>query len=289
MSDLMYTPLENVFADTMEREGKSITAVISGKTFIAFFRRCDDGQSTEDRIMLYYGVDAPVDQGSLIQYGRKTYVLVNKETEENTCYYKSFAIACNGILNTNNRTVKNVPVYGYDMKNGLASVNNTISIVNGNMEFVTEMTDTVKVLAIDDTFNIYGRTFKVDNIYQKDGLFHIIAEVYANVNPDPEPEPEPEPTPDTPKQSVTISGGDSLRYGRTKSWTVAFTDSTGATIEKTDFKWNVVSEYAITQTVNGTKISLKYTVDRAVDKTFTLQVLDSDGAVLAEQTITFTV
>ncbi|MDU5439789.1 hypothetical protein ABHA56_05295 [Blautia wexlerae] len=289
MSDLMYTPLENVFADTMEREGKSITAVISGKTFIAFFRRCDDGQSTEDRIMLYYGVDAPVDQGSLIQYGRKTYVLVNKETEENTCYYKSFAIACNGILNTNNRTVKNVPVYGYDMKNGLASVNNTISIVNGNMEFVTEITDTVKVLAIDDTFNIYGRTFKVDNIYQKDGLFHIIAEVYANVNPDPEPEPEPEPTPDTPKQSVTISGGDSLRYGRTKSWTVAFTDSTGATIEKTDFKWNVVSEYAITQTVNGTKISLKYTVDRAVDKTFTLQVLDSDGAVLAEQTITFTV
>lgn len=289
MSDLMYTPLENVFADTMEREGKSITAVISGKTFIAFFRRCDDGQSTEDRIMLYYGVDAPVDQGSLIQYGRKTYVLVNKETEENTCYYKSFAIACNGILNTNNRTVKNVPVYGYDMKNGLASVNNTISIVNGNMEFVTEITDTVKVLAIDDTFNIYGRTFKVDNIYQKDGLFHIIAEVYANVNPDPEPEPEPEPTPDTPKQSVTISGGDSLRYGRTKSWTVAFTDSTGATIEKTDFTWNVVSEYAITQTVNGTKISLKYTVDRAVDKTFTLQVLDSDGAVLAEQTITFTV
>lgn len=289
MSDLMYTPLENVFADTMEREGKSITAVISGKTFIAFFRRCDDGQSAEDRIMLYYGVDAPVDQGSLIQYGRKTYVLVNKETEENTCYYKSFAIACNGILNTNNRTVKNVPVYGYDMKNGLASVNNTISIVNGNMEFVTEITDTVKVLAIDDTFNIYGRTFKVDNIYQKDGLFHIIAEVYANVNPDPEPEPEPEPTPDTPKQSVTISGGDSLRYGRTKSWTVAFTDSTGATIEKTDFKWNVVSEYAITQTVNGTKISLKYTVDRAVDKTFTLQVLDSDGAVLAEQTITFTV
>ncbi|MFR4399979.1 MAG: hypothetical protein ACLT4A_15590 [Anaerobutyricum soehngenii] len=289
MSDLMYTPLENVFADTMVREGKSITAVISGKTFTAFFRRCDDGQSTEDRIMLYYGVDAPVDQGSLIQYGRKTYVLVNKETEENTCYFKSFAIACNGILNTNNRTVKNVPVYGYDMKNGLASVNNTISIVNGNMEFVTEITDTVKVLAIDDTFNIYGRTFKVDNIYQKDGLFHIIAEVYANVNPDPEPEPEPEPTPDTPKQSVTISGGDSLRYGRTKSWTVAFTDSTGATIEKTDFKWNVVSEYAITQTVNGTKISLKYTVDRAVDKTFTLQVLDSDGAVLAEQTITFTI
>ena len=285
MSDLMYTPLENVFADTMAREGKSITAVISGKTFTAFFRRCDDGQSTEDRIMLYYGVDAPVDQGSLIQYGRKTYVLVNKETEENTCYYKSFAIACNGILNTNNRTVKNVPVYGYDMKNGLASVNNTISVINGNMEFITEITDAVKVAKINDTFNTYGRTFNIKNIYQKDGLFHIIAEVYANVNPDPEPEPEPKPT----GKSVTITGGDTLRYGRSKTWTVTFTDSTGTIVEKKDFSWNVISDFKITQTITDNKIKLNCSDQKAFDKTFTLQVLDSDGAVLAEQTITFTI
>lgn len=285
MSDLMYTPLENVFADTMAREGKSITAVISGKTFTAFFRRCDDGQSTEDRIMLYYGVDAPVDQGSLIQYGRKTYVLVNKETEENTCYYKSFAIACNGILNTNNRTVKNVPVYGYDMKNGLDSVNNTISVINGNMEFITEITDAVKVAKINDTFNTYGRTFNIKNIYQKDGLFHIIAEVYANVNPDPEPEPEPKPT----GKSVTITGGDTLRYGRSKTWTVTFTDSTGTIVEKKDFSWNVISDFKITQTITDNKIKLNCSDQKAFDKTFTLQVLDSDGAVLAEQTITFTI
>lgn len=184
MSDLMYTPLENVFADTLAREGKSITAVISGKTFTAFFRRCDDGQSTEDRIMLYYEVDAPVNQGSLIQYGKKTYVLVNKETEENTCYYKSFAIACNGILNTNNRTVKNVPVYGYDLKNGLTSVNNTISIVNGNMEFVSEITDTVKVLAIDDTFNIYGRRNEATTEAEIQELTEEIDNLFLKVNPD---------------------------------------------------------------------------------------------------------
>lgn len=284
MSDLMYIPLENVFADTMAREGKSITAVISGKTFTAFFRRCDDGQSTEDRIMLYYEVDAPVDQGSLIQYGRKTYVLVNKETEENTCYYKSFAIACNGILNTNNRTVKNVPVYGYDMKNGLASVNNTISVINGNMEFITEITDAVKVAKINDTFNTYGRTFNIKNIYQKDGLFHIIAEVYANVNPDPEPEPEPKPT----GKSVTITGGDTLRYGRSKTWTVTFTDSTGTIVEKKDFSWNVISDFKITQTITDNKIKLNCSDGKAIDETLTLQVLDSDGTTLIEQVITVT-
>nr|DAV86639.1 MAG TPA: hypothetical protein [Caudoviricetes sp.] len=282
MSDLMYTPLENVFADTMEREGKSITAVISGKTFTAFFRRCDDGQSTEDRIMLYYGVDAPVDQGSLIQYGRKTYVLVNKETEENTCYYKSFAIACNGILNTNNRTVKNVPVYGYDMKNGLASVNNTISVINGNMEFITEITDAIKVAKTNDTFNIYGRTFKIDNIYQKDGLFHIITQVYANVNPDPEPKPEPKPT----GKTTTITGGNTLRYNRLRTWTVTFTDDSGETIERTDFTWNIISEITFVQKkINGNKISLEFSSDKVIDKTFKLQVLDTNGTILAEQEI----
>lgn len=287
MTDLMYTPLESVFTDTMNREGKLVTAMNTGKEFTAFFRRSDDGQSTEDRIMLYYGVDAPVKQGSLVKYGKKTYILINKETEENQCYYKSFAIACNGILNTNNGTVKNVNVYGYDMKNGLASVNNIVSVIDGNMEFITEITDTTKALNVNDTFNIYGRTFKVDNTYQKDGIFHILAEVTANV-PDPEPEPDKPDVPDTPKQTATISGGEVLRYGRTKSWTVTFTDTSGATVEKSDFTWNVVASFTITQTVAGTKISLKCSDDKAIDESFTLQVLDSDGTVLAEQVITVT-
>lgn len=94
--------------------------------------------------------------------------------------------------------------------------------------------------------------------------------------------------PDNPTTSVTITGGDTLRYGRTKTWTVAFTDSTGATIEKTDFKWNVVSNFTVTQTITDNKIQLKCTDDNAIDCTFTLQVLDSDGTTLAEQIITIT-
>ena len=195
MADLMYTPLENVFAATMEREGKTVTAWSNGKEFTAFFRRCDDGQSTEDRITVYYSVDAPVEQGSLIQYGRKTYVLINKETEENTCYYKSYGIATNGILNNNNGTLWDIPIYGYDMKDGLAYADKIFTMISGNMEFITEITDAVKTLKINDTFNVYGRTFKVDNIYMKDGLFHIIGQVKVNeADPIPTPDPEPDPT-----------------------------------------------------------------------------------------------
>ena len=91
--------------------------------------------------------------------------------------------------------------------------------------------------------------------------------------------------PDSPTIATTISGGDTLRYGRAKTWTVTFTDSTGATIAPS-FTWNVKSDYKITQTVTDNKIQLKCTDDKAIDATFTLQVLDSDGATLAEQEIT---
>ena len=210
MADLMYTPLENVFAATMEREGKTVTAWSNGKEFTAFFRRCDDGQSTEDRIMVYYGVDAPVEQGALIQYGRKIYILMNKETEENTCYYKSYGIATNGLLNSNNGTIKDIPIYGFDMKDGVAYADKVFTMINGSMEFITENTGSIKILNINDTFNIYGRTFKTDNIYMKDGLFHIVAQVTSNQDsPSSDPDLEPITTVKIEASSykITIGGG----------------------------------------------------------------------------------
>lgn len=239
MTDLMYTPLENVFATTMEREGKTVTAWSNGKEFTAFFRRCDDGQSTEDRITVYYGVDAPVEQGSLIQYGRKTYVLMNKETEENTCYYKSYGIATNGILNSNDGTIKDVPIYGYDMKDGLAYADKVFTMISGSMEFITEITDTVKELNINDTFNVYGRTFQVDNIYMKDGLFHIVGQVTTN-KPDPTPTPDPEPT-ETYAATIEASTNTIKVGGSYKSLTAKVTDASGNDVtsdyEDCTFTW----------------------------------------------------
>lgn len=262
MGNMMYTPLENVFAATMEREGKIVTAWSSGKTFQAFFRRCDDGQSTEDRITVYYGVDAPVEQGSLIQYGRKIYILMNKETEENTCYYKSYGIATNGLLNTNNRTIKDTPFYGYDLKDGLAYVGNIFSVINGNMELVTEITEAIQLLKVNDTFNTYGRTFQVDNIYLKDGLFHIIAEVTV----DKEPEPEQKES-----TNATIeASSDDIRIGGTyKTLTVHIYDDDKNDItdkyESCKFKWSYNIEDGENDNVlckkgdkfNSWKISLK--------------------------------
>ena len=64
--NLMYTPLETIFQATMEREGRTVTAYTSGNQFQAFMRRNDDGNNYEDRITLFYSVNAPIIQGSLI-------------------------------------------------------------------------------------------------------------------------------------------------------------------------------------------------------------------------------
>lgn len=88
--------------------------------------------------------------------------------------------------------------------------------------------------------------------------------------------------PDNPTTSVTITGGDTLRYGRAKTWTVTFSDSEN----QPNFTWNVKSDFKITQNITGNKIQLKCTDDKAIDCMFTLQVLDNESNILSETTIT---
>lgn len=178
MSDnLMYTPLESVFQSTMLREGKTVTAYTSGNTFQTFMRRNDDGNNFEDRITLYYSVNAPVIQGSLVSCGNKIYILVNRETEENNCYYKSSGLACNGMITLNDGEVIGVPCYAYNMNGSLINENQIVSVIDGNMEFITESNSLSRQIKIGNTFNEFGRTFKVNNIYYKDGILHLVTEV----------------------------------------------------------------------------------------------------------------
>lgn len=180
---LMYTPLESVFYSTMEREGKTVTVYTSGEEFQAFMRRNDDNNNFEDRITLFYPVNAPVVQGSIIGYGNKLYILVNRETEENQCYYKSSGLACNGMITLNNGTITGIPCYAYNIKDALVNEGQVMSMIDGNMEFITENNSLSRRLNIDNTFNEFGRTWRIDNIYYKDGVLHIIAEVKANEKP----------------------------------------------------------------------------------------------------------
>lgn len=58
-----------------------------------------------------------------------------------------------------------------------------LSLINGTMEFITESNSLSGQIQIDDTFHEFGRTYKVNNIYYKDGILHVIAKAATNEKP----------------------------------------------------------------------------------------------------------
>lgn len=89
-----------------------------------------------------------------------------------------------------------------------------------------------------------------------------------------------------PTYTCAITGGTTLRCGRNKSWTAAFTDGAGADVTDTiAFEWKVISDFTVDQTVTNNKISLKVTDENIIGELFILQVL-VDGAEKASTEIT---
>lgn len=102
------------------------------------------------------------------------------------------------------------------------------------------------------------------------------------------PSPKPPPPHELTGLLSFISGGTTLKCGRTKTWTVKFTDIDGNEVLDTNFQWNVVSEFAIKQVVNGIKIQIKADDDSLIGESFLLQIVNSRNEVLAENKITIT-
>lgn len=95
------------------------------------------------------------------------------------------------------------------------------------------------------------------------------------------------PTPPlTSDETVSISGGNTLRVGRKKSWHVSFADKEGNEVTYEDFIWNIKSDFDVIQTVEDKTIQLSVDDDSYFDESFLLQILDNDGTILAEKEIT---
>ena len=172
------------FERTMKREGRIVTTYTGGTEFRAFFRTRDEHENQRETIIMYYDVTAPVRPGMLVMVGYGVFLALNRETTENDIYYKSVMVKCNGIFNENTGIVHNVPFYCSNMKSSVSVGNNVISMLNGNLELITEENSLSKQIDICQTFNEFGRTFEVTNKYTMDGIVHLIAEVRAGQKAD---------------------------------------------------------------------------------------------------------
>lgn len=108
---------------------------------------------------------------------------------------------------------------------------------------------------------------------------------YKNSNtPLPSTPPEPDETTDL---LAMISGNTNLRNSYKRTYTVEFTDKNGNVInwEDVDFKWNVVSDFDITQNVYENKIDLYVDDDSLIGESFLLSV-NTDTTTLTQIKIT---
>lgn len=97
----------------------------------------------------------------------------------------------------------------------------------------------------------------------------------------------PSTTPDTnlPDEtanlSVYISGNTSLKIGFERTYTVAFKDADGNSIDDVEFEWNVVSDFDVRQTVDGQTIKLLVDDEDSIGSSFLLSIIVS-GIVVDE-------
>ena len=308
-ANMMYSPLESVFEATMEREGQILSTYSSRTEFKAFFRIRNDNENQRETIVIYYDITAPVHSGTLVMIGNGVYLALNKETVENDVYYKSTLIKCNGIYNSNDGVINNIPFYSDNMKSSVSIENTTISMIKGNVELLTEENSLSKKVNIDTTFNEFDRTFKVTNKYTIDGITHIIAEVDTNKIPTFTYSVRVEGIPTTNvKQNSVIQltavpyVNDHLTTGATFNWTssdqnIATVDDTGKVtclsdgtviitvtwiekdiIEKIEI--TVVNEEVPVTPTYKFSISGKAEMKCGISRTYTFKVTDDSGSAV---------
>lgn len=175
--------LNDIFRQSMQCEHKTITVQETGEQFKCFFRKSNDNINRRDTMTMFYDVDAPVEVGALLLYGGNTYLTLNKETAENDVYFKSAIIRTNGAINTHSLSVIGLPFYGDNVNNATSTNTTNISLIDGNIEVITEDNEESRALKVDDLFNEWERTWKITNLFYIDGICHIVLEINANVTP----------------------------------------------------------------------------------------------------------
>lgn len=277
----------------MQREGRIVTTYTGGTEFRAFFRIRDDHENQRESTIMYYDVTAPVSPGTLVRIKNNIFLALNRETTENDTYYKSMLIKCNGIFNENTGKIQNIPFYSNNMKSSVSIGNSTISMLNGNIEAITEENSLSKQIGINQYFNEFGRTFRVINKYTMNGIIYIIAEVEADQGTDFVDTTQIDELSNSFIEETTASvynykifGNTNLKFRYTRTYTLYVTDENGNAVKNVDFTWNVVSDFIVEQTINGNQIKLCVKDDEnLIGKTLILQAIVEE-TVKAEINIT---
>lgn len=166
--------LQKTFNATMRRESKAI--IVDEVNTKVIFRKNNDGNNETDRLNIFYPIDAPINQGSMISFKGKDYLVLNKETSENDVYYKSSVLGMNCILADNDKKYSNIKCYCSGLTSSLVAGNTTLQVVSGNVELMTSDNAESRKVKVNDIFREFGGTYKVTNVFYQNGIAHIYGE-----------------------------------------------------------------------------------------------------------------
>ena len=120
----------------------------------------------------------------MIDFRGKTFLALNDETTENNIYFKNAVVQTNGMITTFSLTAEDIPVWADDANNETIANGEMIKLIDGTLRLLTEDCEQSRKIQIADRFNEYGRSWSISNIYFKDGLAHILAEIIEDDNPE---------------------------------------------------------------------------------------------------------
>lgn len=84
------------------------------------------------------------------------------------------------------------------------------------------------------------------------------------------------------KISAKIDGRPTMDIGFSRTYVARFADNTNWNLDYKDFRWKVVSDFEVKQTINGNQIELLVDNEDCIGSSFLLQIIDLRGTVLAE-------
>ena len=213
----MYDMLSSQFKDALSREGKIVTSTV-GESYTCLFRTNADKNKSYNRVTIFYMATENIEQGQLLKFKDRYYIVLNKETPENEVYYKSDLLEVNAQIHTiSNGYELYINCYAEDFTSVNPVNNAQLSVVGGNISFMASDNMDTRQLSINNTFTALDVTWKIVNIYYKSGICYI----YVQRTTD---------NPSTPTYALTITGSDSFKVDDTGVLSAVATITDGANI-----------------------------------------------------------
>ena len=234
----MYNTVFTAFSDCLNREGTIIYDYKTNMPYTVLFRRNNDKNNMINHTRIFYPLLTDIRAGQLITYNHENYIVLNKETAENSVYYKSSLLKTNAIIKRFKDGLQTIiPVYSSDVDSALANSGEVLSLVDGNVQMIADNQGAAAQLYINDEFYAIGGYWEINNIINKDGILSIYSKTTSR--------------PSNNNLTLTINADDSYTVGTEVH--LATTAKYGdMTITNADVIWSVDNADISTIDTDGT-------------------------------------